>query len=83
MTVSVASVCGLSNTVDVGISGASPALGNGLALTHQTAYDLHISSTASNQAVLTIAASSNAAAMTYLVTVSGHTVQGPEAGYTR
>ncbi|MDA4113240.1 MAG: hypothetical protein OK474_04255 [Thaumarchaeota archaeon] len=80
VTVSVASVCGLSNTVNVGISGASPALGSGLSLTHQTAYDLHVSSTMSSHAVLTLTAASGARAMTYLVTITGHTVQGPEAG---
>jgi hypothetical protein len=80
VTVGVASVCGLFNTVDVGISGASPAMGSALSLTHQTAYDLHVSPTASNHAVLTLTASSSAGAMTYLVTITGHTVQGPEAG---
>jgi hypothetical protein len=80
VTINVASLCGLSNTVNVGISSASPALGNGLPLTHQTAYDLHVAPNFANRATLTLTASSNAEATTYVITITGDTIQSPYAG---
>jgi hypothetical protein len=80
ISATAASLCGLTNTVFTGVGSSSPALGDGLSLTHQTVYDLHVSPIASSTAVFTFTASSGAKAATYTITVTGRTVQGPEAG---